>query len=125
VNKLLKILVALVLFLVVKQDLNAQNLLTESFNYTSGGALVGSNWTLVTGSEMVHPINVNRGNLTYTGSIASGIGNRVILRTSGQDAYRSFPSTNAPIYSSLLVDVSAANATGDFFYSLFTSIFIN
>lgn len=98
----------------------AQNLLTESFNYTSGTSLISNNWNVQAGNG-TNDINVSSNNLVYPGSIGNGMGNKISLTNTGQDVYRTFTNTNAPIYSSLIVKVSTANIAGDFFYSIGTS----
>lgn len=93
-----------------------QPLLTESFNYAPATLLTGANWTsLATGTPN---ITVSSGNLSYSGAIHNDFGNKVALTNNGQDVYRSFTSTNATVYSSLVVNVSGALATGDYFYAL-------
>ncbi|AYM99674.1 hypothetical protein EAG08_04390 [Chryseobacterium sp. 3008163] len=100
--------------------LQAQSLLSESFNYSSGTLLTANNWTALAGTG-TNNVTVSNGNLAYPGSIGDGMGNKVPLANNGQDVSRTFTSTAAPIYSSLIVNVSAANAVGDFFYSIGTS----
>lgn len=99
----------------------SQNLLTESFNYASGTTLTTANWTqLAAGTPSVA---VSAGNLAYPGTIANNFGNKVSLTNTGQDVYRTFTSTtlNATtpaIYVNAVVNVTAAQATGDYFISL-------
>ncbi|NML69133.1 hypothetical protein HHL23_04925 [Chryseobacterium sp. RP-3-3] len=100
--------------------LQAQSLLSESFNYSPGALLTSSNWTALAGTG-TNNITVSNGNLAYAGSIGNEMGNKVSLANNGQDVYRTFTSTAAPVYSSLVVNVSAANVVGDFFYSIGTS----
>ncbi|MEJ5054300.1 GEVED domain-containing protein [Sphingobacterium sp. MYb382] len=119
-NRLLKTLVALVLLLIGEQDLNAQNLLTESFNYTKGKTLVESSWSVVNGTETVNPIIIGESNPSSTGTMVSSAGKVVLLQGNGQDVFRSFSPTNQSIYAALVVRVSAAKAVGDFFCSLGT-----
>ncbi|PQA94762.1 hypothetical protein B0A69_09985 [Chryseobacterium shigense] len=98
-----------------------QNLLKESFNYTSGTLLTDNNWIVQSGNG-TNDITVSNGNLLYPGSIGNTMGNKVPLANNGEDVYRTFTTTAAPIYSSLIVKVSSANSVGDFFYSIGTSI---
>jgi hypothetical protein len=98
----------------------AQTLLTESFNYSSGTLVTINNWVALSGTG-TNNVTVSNGNLAFPGSIGNGMGSKIPLANNGQDVYRTFTSTAAPIYTSLIVNVSAANATGDFFYSLGTS----
>ncbi|AYN00606.1 hypothetical protein EAG08_10030 [Chryseobacterium sp. 3008163] len=50
------------------------------------------------------------------------MGNKIALANNGQDVSIAFNGLLAPIYSSLVVNVSAANIAGDFFYSIGTNI---
>lgn len=100
--------------------LQAQSLLSESFNYSSGTLLTANNWTALAGTG-TNNVTVSNGNLAFPGSIGNGMGSKIPLANNGQDVSRTFTSTAAPIYSSLIVNVSAANAAGDFFYSIGTS----
>ncbi|MFP3835641.1 hypothetical protein, partial [Chryseobacterium sp. SIMBA_028] len=101
-------------------QIKAQTLLTESFNYPPGSLLTANTWTALAGTG-TNNITVSSGNLASAGSIGNGMGNKVPLANNGQDVYRAFTTTTAPVYSSLIVNVSAANAVGDFFYSIGTS----
>ncbi|KAB1228616.1 GEVED domain-containing protein [Chryseobacterium viscerum] len=98
----------------------AQILFSESFNYPTGALLTANNWTALSGTG-TNNITASSGNLLYAGSVGNGIGNKVPLLNNGQDVSRTFTNTSAPIYSSLIVNVSAANTAGDFFYSIGTS----
>ncbi|MGU3376976.1 beta strand repeat-containing protein [Chryseobacterium sp. M5A1_1a] len=106
--------------LLMLSNVKAQSLLTDSFNYAPGTLLTATNWTALAGTG-TNNITVSSGNLSLAGSIGNGMGNKIPLANNGQDVYRTFTSTTAPVYSSLVVNVSAANATGDFFYSIGTS----
>ncbi|RMZ58450.1 hypothetical protein D1632_12580 [Chryseobacterium nematophagum] len=99
----------------------AQTLLTESFNYAPGTLLTNAHWSQQgSGSPSV---TVGSGNLTYPNSISNNIGSKVSLSSSGQDVYHSFTTAsldiaNPGVYSSLIVNVSEAQAVGDFFFAL-------
>ncbi|WP_294304457.1 GEVED domain-containing protein, partial [uncultured Chryseobacterium sp.] len=100
-------------------------LLTESFNYPNGTALTSANWTNAAGAG-TNNISTAAGNLTYSGTIGNGIGNKVSLTNNGQDIYRAFSaatlSTAVPaVYASAVVNVSSAQnvlGAGDYFISL-------
>ncbi|MBB4808281.1 hypothetical protein HNP38_003623, partial [Chryseobacterium defluvii] len=102
-------------------SIKSQNLLTESFNYTSGTFLTNAYWSqFASGTPAVA---VSNGNLTLTGTLANNFGNKVSLASSGQDVYRNFTTTalNAAtpaIYAGAIVNVSAAQPAGDYFISL-------
>ncbi|WP_426482957.1 beta strand repeat-containing protein [Chryseobacterium sp. R2ACT005] len=99
----------------------SQNLLTESFNYASGTLLTNANWLqFAAGTPTIAVFN---GNLPSTGTIVNNFGNKVSLASSGQDVYRSFTAvalntTTPAVYASAVVNVSAAQATGDYMISL-------
>ncbi len=106
----------LFLFLLAATGAQSQPLLTESFNYNSGTLLAATNWApRASGTPAVSVVS---GNLAFSNTIASNFGNKVALAASGQDVYRTFTATNATAYSSLVVNVSAAQAAGDYFYIL-------
>ncbi len=110
----------LIIFFSIQSVLKAQNLLTESFNYSAGTLLTANNWTALSGTG-TNNIAVSSGNLSYGGSIGNDMGNKIPLSNNGQDVYRGFTSNSGSLYSSLIVNVSAANAVGDFFYSIGTT----
>ncbi|CAA7387590.1 L-type lectin-domain containing protein [Chryseobacterium fistulae] len=99
----------------------AQTLLTEGFNYSSGTLLTNAHWSQQSGGSP--SVTVANGNLTYPNTISNNIGSKVSLSSSGQDVYHSFTSasldaSNPGVYSSLIVNVSQAQAIGDFFFAL-------
>jgi len=104
--------------------IKSQNLLTESFNYPSGTLLTNANWLQIAAGPP--NVTVTNGNLAYASTIANNFGNKVSLTTSGQDVYRGFTSTTLSttipsLYTSAIVNVSAAQTAGDFFLSLGTT----
>ncbi|MCW3160838.1 GEVED domain-containing protein [Chryseobacterium oryctis] len=113
-------LVCMCVMLMIFSFVRAQTVLSENFNYAPGTLLTSANWVAIAGTG-TNNVAVSSGNLAYVGSLGNGMGNKVSITNNGQDVYRSFTATNAPIYSSLIVNVSAANATGDFFYSIGTT----
>ncbi|MDP9955206.1 hypothetical protein J2X97_000843 [Epilithonimonas hungarica] len=101
--------------------IKSQNLLTESFNYASGTTLTTANWTVLAAGTPA--VNVSSGNLAYPGTLANNLGNKVSLTATGQDVLRSFTAvtlnaTTPAVYASAIVNVSTAQATGDYFMSL-------
>ncbi len=111
---------ALLAFLVLLSSTGlAQPLLTESFNYANTTLLSSANWTALAGTG-TNNIAVTTGNISYAGTIANGSGNKTTLVNNGQDVYRTYTATSTNLYSSLIVNVSAAQATGDYFYALMT-----
>lgn len=114
-RKLSTISALLFLLLVAGQWASAQ-LLIEDFSYTDGALLTASGWTAGsaggTNAITVHTASA----LTYSGYAGSGIGNGVSLTTSGEDDYKTYmPITSGTVYVSALVNLSAAQATGDYF----------
>lgn len=101
-------------------------ILTENFNFTLNDTLsqiVGSGWTPIATVSNINKIPVTAG-LTYATSSASGIGNAALIKNTGQDAGKAFTGTNVrsgSVYTSFLINVSAAQATGDYFFALFDS----
>lgn len=101
-------------------------ILTENFNYNLNDTLsqiVGSGWAAIATVSNVNKIPVTTG-LTYATSSASGIGNAAAIKNTGQDAGKAFTGTNVRsgnVYTSFLMNVSAAQATGDYFFALFDS----
>lgn len=101
-------------------------ILTENFNYNLNDTLsqiVGSGWAAIATVSNVNKIPVTAG-LTYATSSASGIGNAAAIKNTGQDAGKAFTGTNVRsgnVYASFLMNVSAAQATGDYFFALFDS----
>lgn len=97
-----------------------QLLLTEDFNYPATSLLTANGWTANSGGG-TNALTVTGPGLTYAGSPSSGIGNAVSMTTSGEDDAKGFVATGTgTVYSSLLVNVSAAQTTGDYFFGLQT-----
>lgn len=83
-------------------------LLSDTFTY-SGGSLVGNGGWTQTSTVSTNPIQVAN--------------NAAVLGTSGQDVYDAFSSafslaSNTPLYVGFDVDVTSAQATGDYFFHL-------
>jgi hypothetical protein len=85
----------------------ATPLFSDDFNSYVNGNLVGQGPWLQTGTSAVTPIQESSG--------------QALLGTSGQDAYAAFPggaitlTDGTSIYAGLTLNVSAAQATGDYF----------
>jgi hypothetical protein len=90
-------------------------LLEENFNFT--GALTANGWTAVSGGG-TSVINASTPSLSYTGLASSGIGGAASLTTSGEDDRKTFTSQTGDVYASCLINLSAAQATGDYFFML-------
>ncbi|QKZ13103.1 putative Ig domain-containing protein [Spirosoma sp. KUDC1026] len=90
-------------------------LLTEDFGATTlPYSLTLQGWAAHSGAG-TNTINASAPNLTYSGLSTSG--GSASLTTSGEDVNRAFtPQTSGSVYASMLVNVSAAQATGDYFF---------
>ncbi|MDY0083483.1 MAG: hypothetical protein RBR74_09905, partial [Ignavibacteriaceae bacterium] len=89
---------------------------TENFEYPTGSNLTDNGWIAHSGGS-TNAIQVDAASLSYTGYINSGLGKTVTLKTSGQDANRSFAGiTENSIYASFMVNVASAQANGDYFF---------
>lgn len=100
--------------------MQAQTIISENFNYTVGSELKANGW-VGTGAtpSTTNPILVTASSITYSGYPGSGIGQEISLTTSGEDLNKSFTAiTTGTIYYSVLVNFSAAQATGDYFMHL-------
>jgi hypothetical protein len=103
----------------------AQTILIEDFNYapidTLASTNVNNNWVNI--SSTVNRIRANGTGLTFPGYNGSGIGASASLTNNGEDCYRNLTSvvSNQNVYYSFLLNVSAAQATGDYFTGLSTS----
>lgn len=100
-------------------------LLLENFNYTAGELTTVATgiWTVNTGGG-TNNIPVVAGALTMAGYPSSNVGNSITLTTTGQDALRDFTGSNATsgdLYVSFLLNVTSAQATGDYFFALLPS----
>jgi len=97
-----------------------QALLEEDFNYSVGTSLISNGWVEQGTATTTNVVKVADGNLSYTGYYSSSnIGKYVALANSGQDVYKTFTSQNSgSVYISFLVNISAANTAGDYFFAL-------
>src|SRR5512140_20875 len=102
---------------------SAQLLLSEDFNYPAGDSLKLHGWGM-TGSpssySYVNPVSVTAPGLEYPGYRGSGAGNAASLAATGQDVSKplSQPVKAGAVYTFLMVRVSAARTTGDYFLHL-------
>jgi hypothetical protein len=97
---------------------HAQLLLNENFDYPAGDLLTAHGWIAHSGPGIV-PITVMPGSITYTGYQSSGIGNETALVASGEDVHIDFtPVSSGSVYASFIVNVSAVNTTGDYFFHM-------
>ena len=99
--------------------------LTEDFSYTTGTLLTANGYTSISGTG-TNNLTVTTPGLLYTGSPSSGVGNAVTMTTNGDDNTRLFAPTinSGNAYASFLINVTSAQATGDYFFSLYDGTFI-
>ncbi len=86
----------------------------ENFDYTATTKLSDLCWGV---QGIATPnVTVSTGSLSYSGYGSSGVGNSVTLG-SGEDVNKAFtPQTTGSVYASILVNVTAATTTGDYFF---------
>ncbi|MDB5221403.1 MAG: hypothetical protein JWN83_70 [Chitinophagaceae bacterium] len=103
---------------------SAQKLL-EDFNYTAGTTLTSNGYIAFSGAG-TNAITVTSPSLTYAGSPSSGVSNAITMTTSGEDASLTFSPTisSGNAYASLFVNVSSAQSTGDYFFSLYDGSYV-
>lgn len=122
--KLGKILFAAVVLMLWCVGDGVGQALTEDFIYTSGTLLTANGYTNINGTS--NYITVTSSSLTYTNSPSSGVGNAVSMTTSGEDVTKTFSPTisSGNAYASFFVNVTSAQATGDYFFSLYDNVFL-
>lgn len=102
---------------------HAQTLLNEDFNYTVGDSVgtpsLSKGWGVIS-AVYTNMLTVVSPGLTYNGYSGSGVGNATSLTTSGQDIYKdaSASITSGSVYASLMLNVSAAQVNGDYFFGM-------
>ena len=121
-KKILMLLLALHPFFAAAQT----PIIVENFGYTAGDTLRtinGAGWIPVGTVSNINKVPVVSPGLSYTGSTASGIGNAVSIKTTGEDIGKAFAQNykDNAIYTSFLINVSAAQATGDYFFCFIDS----
>jgi len=105
----------------------ANSLYVENFDYTSTQLITANGWTNFSATSNYIPVS-NPG-LTYSGFPSSGIGNCASLTTTGEDSYNATAFTTqtesalpgTSVYASFLINVSAAQSAGDYFFSFYNT----
>ncbi len=119
-----KIILLFCVFVLTTPKVNSQ-IFTENFIYPAIPPTILSTtppWNVA--SIGINPILVDvPGGLIFPFYSGSGIGNAVTLLTSGEDDSASLSSvqTSGSLYSSFMVNVAAAQSTGDYFFALSTT----
>jgi hypothetical protein len=101
----------------------AQLVFTEDFDYPAGDSLKQHGWVMtgsVSSYSYVNSVSVVAPGLECPGYSGSGIGNAAGLASTGQDICKSFqtPVSGGSAYAFMMVRVSAARTTGDYFFHL-------
>jgi hypothetical protein len=92
-------------------------LLEENFTFT--GALTANGWTATSGAGTSAITTQSVIGLTYTGHPGSGVGNAAGFVTTGEDDQRLFTAQNSgAVYASALINLSAAQSGGDYFFGI-------
>jgi hypothetical protein len=100
-------------------QVNAQQLISEPFNYTAGttGGILSQSAGAWQNINTGDSILVESGSLSYTG-LAASTGNKIIYGGSGADAYRAYTSqTSGTVYASFLLNITSLgtlNTTGGY-----------
>ncbi len=113
----LKYLLTFVLLIYFTSKMHAQTLV-EDFNYPATTLLTANGYTNISGTTNF--LTVTGPSLTPAGSPSSGVGNAVTMTTSGEDVTKVFAPaiTSGDAYASFFVNVTSAQATGDYFFIL-------
>lgn len=91
-------------------------LFTETFDYAAGTALTANGWTAHS-SAGTNPLLVGEFPLSYPGYAGSALGKSVTYSLSGEDINRATGTvTSGSVYAALLVNVTSATLTGDYFF---------
>lgn len=100
----------------------AQLLLNENFSYVVGTPLTANTWTQIS-TTTTNPVTVTTPGLSFSGYPSSGIGEAATMTTSGQDLYKDASASVSAgnTYCSFLLNVTSAQATGDYFLALLNS----
>ena len=100
-------------------DAPLTTLFTENFSYAAATALNGTGgWSAHSGAG-TNAQTVTAPGLTYPGYAGSGVGNSVTLTTTGEDENNTFtPQTTGSVYMAAMVNVTSAQAAGDYFIHL-------
>lgn len=117
-----KLLLSAILYVLVI-NIHAQTIFNEDFSYTAGDTIASvspsKGWLISSGGTTNYLTAVSPG-LTYPGYSGSGIGNATSLTTSGQDIYKdaSTSLTSGNAYATFMLNVSAAQAAGDYVFGM-------
>jgi len=96
-------------------------ILVENFSSAVSTPITANGWSAHSAGG-TNPITVVSPGLTYAGYNSSGIGNSASMTSSGEDDDRTFTEiSSGKVYASFLVNVSAAQSGGDYFFHFSTN----
>lgn len=118
----MKTLVLIFIFSLPFLSPSYSQLIEENFDYPSGDSVGAHGWISFSGGA-TNTVLITSPGLTFPDYAGSGIGNAATILNSGQDVYRAFSSnqTSGSIYTSMIVSVDTARASGDYFASYLPS----
>lgn len=90
--------------------------LEEDFNYPEGDSIGAHGWTSFSGGA-TNRIMVTSPGLSFPEYPKSAIGNATTILSTGQDAYKTFTSTqnSGSLYASFMINIDTARSSGDYF----------
>ncbi len=97
---------------------NAQQLMTENFDYTSGSPLTSNSWTIIPSTATL-PVSITNTGLNFSSYVLSGLGNAAKVDTVGQDFYRDLynNTSSGNLFTSFMLNVNKATTAGDYFFA--------
>ncbi len=115
-----KFFLLFILFALTSQS--KSQIFSEDFPYGLGVPITSTGNWFAASAGGTNPIATTPG-LTYPGYIGSGIGDAVRFTTTGEDDSSSIVSrpTSGTVYASFMVNLSIAQAAGDYFFAMSTS----
>ncbi len=121
-KKIFAVLLCISCFLVSSGQLFGQLLYEENFDYPAGDTLLSHGW-FAHSQQGVNAVLVTAGNLTYAGYPSTDIGNMVTAiggSGSREDVNDVFEIDSAAgfLYTSMLINVTSAGTTPDYFFHM-------
>ncbi len=118
-KKTITFFTSLIVMILMSMTVNAQVLINEQFDYPVGDSLSGHGWA-THGNLGVNTILTVSGNLSYTGYCTPSGQSASLSSAGGQDINRTFTSpTSGSLYAAILINVTSATTTGDYFLAFF------
>ena len=108
--------ILLLLFCIPLIAMAQENLLIEDFNYQDGNLVTQGGWA-PTGTTTTNPLQLSNNNTLTMNSYLTGV-KLLTLTNTGQDANKIISDVNSgSLYASFLINVSAAQTAGDYFFN--------